>query len=66
MHQIVRIVEVTEEKYVRLVPTSGGWRLVVSHPSHKGRNFYYVNVPAELIVRALHDEGVTTSFARRV
>lgn len=66
MPQIVRLMTITDPKDVTFVAEQEGWKLLISHPSRKGKNYYYVSIPAELVIRAMHDQGVRTSFARRV
>lgn len=64
--QIVRLMDISNQQDVTLIPARNGWKFLISHPSRGGKNYYYVSIPAELVINAMRDAGVTTSFARRV
>lgn len=65
MKRIVRLVHVTAQKDVGLGPCSDGWKLLVAHPSRKGKNYYHVAIPGEFVVNALREAGVQISLSRR-
>ncbi len=65
-HQIVRIADVSDAADVTIYPKGTGWAFLISHPSKSGKNYYYVRVPAELILNRLHGIGTMTTFRRQV
>lgn len=56
--QIVRLIEVSDQDDVALIPRHGDWRFLISHPGHKNRSYYYVSVSSALIIERFREAGL--------